>query len=92
MNNLTYLKNVVTLELDSSKCTGCGMCALVCPHRVFEINNRKSEINNIDRCMECGACALNCSEMAISVNKGVGCAAAVISGYLKKSEPACSCG
>jgi len=92
MNNLQYLKNVVTLKLDSSKCTGCGMCVQVCPHRVFKMNNRKSVINNLDKCMECGACALNCKDMAISVSKGVGCAAAVINGYLKKSEPACSCG
>jgi len=91
MNNLQYLKNVVSLELDSSKCTGCGMCVLVCPHRVFKMNNRKSVINNLDNCMECGACALNCRDMAISVSKGVGCAAAVINSYLKKSEPTCSC-
>ena len=92
MNNLIYLKNVATLNLDPAKCTGCGMCALVCPHRVFKMYNRKSIITNIDKCMECGACELNCRDQAISVHKGVGCAAAVISGYVKKSNPACSCG
>lgn len=89
---MIYLKNVATLRLDSAKCTGCGMCALVCPHRVFNMNNRKSIITDIDKCMECGACELNCRDNAITVNKGVGCAAAVISSYVNKSEPACSCG
>jgi NAD-dependent dihydropyrimidine dehydrogenase PreA subunit len=91
MNNLIYLKNVVTLNLDSSKCSGCGMCVLVCPHRVFKLNSRIAVIKNIDMCMECGACALNCRDGAISVRKGVGCAAAVINSYVKKSEPSCSC-
>jgi ferredoxin len=31
-----------------------------------------------DACMECGACATNCPTGAISVQAGVGCAAAVI--------------
>jgi len=92
MNNLIYLKNVATLKLDPSRCTGCGMCALVCPHRVFNMHKRISVITNIDKCMECGACELNCKDRAISVHKGVGCAAAVINSYMKKSEPTCSCG
>jgi NAD-dependent dihydropyrimidine dehydrogenase PreA subunit len=92
MNNLIYLKNVDTLDLDSTKCTGCGLCVLVCPHRVFKMNSRTAVIENIDKCMECGACALNCRDGAISVRKGVGCAAAVISSYVKKPEPSCTCG
>jgi len=37
MKNPVYLKNVVTLELDETKCTGCGMCLDVCPHDVFRM-------------------------------------------------------
>lgn len=90
MNN-KYLKNVATLKLDASKCTGCGMCTEVCPHNVFLLNNRKAEIADRDACMECGACARNCRFEAISVNAGVGCAAAVIQGIITGKEPSCGC-
>lgn len=88
---LRYLPNVVTLTLDREKCAGCGICAQVCPHGVFMIQDRKATITDRDACMECGACAQNCSEEAISVDAGVGCAAAVISGALRGTDPECGC-
>ncbi len=91
MNRLVYLKDVVTLELDPEKCNGCGMCLKVCPHAVFEIADRKARIIDKNYCMECGACALNCPMAAIKVKAGVGCAAAVIQGAIKKTEPSCGC-
>jgi ferredoxin len=91
MSEFVYLKNVATLKYDQSKCTGCGMCATVCPHRVFQVENKKAFITNIDKCMECGACELNCSAGAISVKKGVGCAAAVINSYVRNGGVSCGC-
>jgi len=92
MNNQLYLRNVASLEYDASKCTGCRMCIEVCPHSVFRMAGRRAEVVNLDSCMECGACALNCIEGALTVRRGVGCAAAVISGFLHNSEPTCDCG
>ena len=86
-----YLKNVVTLNLASEKCIGCGKCVEVCPHRVFMIYDRKAQIKDKDMCMECGACAMNCPVNAITVKSGVGCAAAVITGWVNKKEPSCDC-
>ncbi len=86
-----YLKNVVSLELDKDKCTGCGKCTEVCPHNVFIIENGLAEIIDRDRCMECGACANNCPFEAVTVEPGVGCAAAIIKGWLTGSEPSCDC-
>ncbi|MCP5107102.1 MAG: 4Fe-4S dicluster domain-containing protein [bacterium] len=84
-----YLKEVVTLELNGDKCIGCGMCVSVCPHAVFEINEKKAFISDRDACMECGACAQNCPVQAIEVRSGVGCAHALIQGALKGKEACC---
>ena len=92
MDTQKYLKNVATLEYDSSLCIGCRLCIEVCPHRVFIMSGKKAEIVNRDKCMECGACVLNCVPGALKVNQGVGCASAVIYGFLKGTEPTCDCG
>lgn len=86
-----HLKNVATLCLSDEKCIGCGRCAEVCPHRVFSMSDRKAKIEDRDLCMECGACAKNCPAGAVTVDTGVGCATAVIMGWLKGSEPSCDC-
>ena len=92
MRELTYLKNVNTLQLDREKCTGCAMCMFVCPHAVFTMKEKKAFIQRKDFCMECGACAMNCSTNAITVKSGVGCAAGIINGLLRGTEPSCDCG
>ncbi|MBN2441702.1 MAG: 4Fe-4S dicluster domain-containing protein [Spirochaetales bacterium] len=89
MDTQHYLKNVTTLQLDQGKCNGCRMCLAVCPHGVFEIENKRATIVKKDSCMECGACQLNCPREAITVKQGVGCAAAIIWGALTGREPAC---
>lgn len=91
MTGLVYLKNVVTLQIIEEKCNGCGMCINVCPHEVFELYIGKSHIVNRDQCMECGACSMNCREKAISVKSGVGCAAGILNGIIKNSDPTCGC-
>jgi ferredoxin len=91
MGKLAYLKNVVTLALDSRKCSGCGMCLEVCPHEVFEMNGKGVLIRDRDACMECGACSRNCPTGALTVQSGVGCAAAVINGMLGRNATGCCC-
>lgn len=92
--------NVNTLEYFPDKCIGCGMCANVCPHAVFEIVPRQKPAGLIasksvaalakkEACMECGACQLNCPVDAVRVQSGVGCAAAMIRAALTGSKEYC---
>ncbi len=87
---LRYLENVVTLRLDAGACNGCGMCVIVCPHEVFDIEDRKAIIIDLSACIECGACAINCPVNAIGVQTGVGCATAILRGKTGKGSD-CGC-
>lgn len=88
---MRYLANVTTLNYNSEKCTGCRRCAEVCPHGVFEMRDKRAVVTDRDLCMECGACALNCEFGAITVNTGVGCAAAIINSLINGGPPSCDC-
>jgi ferredoxin len=88
---MKYLRNVSTIELDTAKCTGCGICLDVCPHEVLALQDRKARIIDSDACMECGACVANCASGALTVDKGVGCAAALIGSMISGGEPTCGC-
>jgi ferredoxin len=91
MAAMRYIEQVVTLELDVDKCNGCLQCTLVCPHAVFEMHDKRARIADKGACMECGACALNCAQGAITLKPGVGCAAAIINGWITGGEPSCDC-
>lgn len=75
---LNYLPDNISLELVKSKCIGCGLCAIVCPHQLFIIEDAKASITEKALCIECGACQSNCPVGALSVNAGTGCAVAVL--------------
>ena len=66
------------ITLNAEMCTGCGICAKICPHRVLELHDRKAALTAEDRCIECAACRLNCAAGAIEVTKGTGCLFAII--------------
>ena len=88
---MKYLSNTASLELFRDRCVGCGMCIDVCPHGVFFLKDGRASISDRDRCMECGACLVNCAFGAIGVDKGVGCASAVINSMITGGEPSCGC-
>ena len=86
---LRYLSGVTTLRLDREACVGCGLCAEVCPHAVFQVADDKACIVEPDACIECGACARNCPAKAIQVRAGVGCATGLIYSALGVKKGCC---
>jgi MinD superfamily P-loop ATPase len=66
------------IALNEDNCSGCGTCAMVCPHRVLDVRDNKARLAFEPACIECAACQLNCHEDAIIVTKGVGCLLAII--------------
>lgn len=92
MSGLRYIEQVVTLEFDADLCNGCRQCTLVCPHGVFRYEDKRAVLADRGACMECGACARNCEPGAITLDPGVGCAAAIINGWIRGTEPSCDCG
>jgi ferredoxin len=88
---VTSAYTVNTLSYDPALCNGCGMCSIVCPHRVFTQNGREAHLAEPEKCMECGACKLNCPTDAIEVRSGVGCASAIFYAAITGKKEAC-CG
>lgn len=76
----SYTEN--SLLYDADLCINCGRCWEVCPHGVFAPGSKKAELVRPSACMECGACQMNCPAVAIKVDSGVGCAAAMIQAAL----------
>jgi NAD-dependent dihydropyrimidine dehydrogenase PreA subunit len=83
MQNFRHLEEA-TLHYDAGLCIGCGSCLAVCPHQVFALEQDRAVCRDRGGCMECGACALNCPAGAIQVRSGVGCAQAILYGWLGK--------
>lgn len=78
-----------TLGYDEGRCSGCGLCVIVCPHGVFAENGSTVRLARAHACMECGACQRNCPTGAIEVDSGVGCATALFYAALTGREACC---
>lgn len=69
------------LDIDPDKCTGCGVCAIVCPASVItmiEVGKRKvgerevtvkRPIFNLYTCISCGQCVDDCRFNALRLTK-----------------------
>ena len=53
-------------EVDSEKCTGCGLCVDVCPVEVIKMEDDIAVVD-ADGCTDCGACVDECPNDAISL-------------------------
>lgn len=53
-------------KVNEDLCTGCGICASVCPVLAIEMVDRKPQ-RSYERCMGCGLCESRCPVSAISM-------------------------
>jgi len=60
-------KALITYSIDSEACTGCRVCARICPTEA--VTGEKKEVHTIDqeKCIKCGACFESCKFDAVTV-------------------------
>jgi MinD superfamily P-loop ATPase len=55
--------------VDETLCTGCNVCAVVCPIGAIKKNEIGVAQVNEDLCKGCGTCSASCPERAITMQK-----------------------
>ena len=68
-NQISKLKTIyepVKVIFDSKNCSGCGMCAGICPVNCLHIYNGFGKIDE-DKCIRCGLCYFACPRTYLSV-------------------------
>jgi coenzyme F420 hydrogenase subunit beta len=85
--------------IDLNRCTGCGVCSVVCPHscistKLNEALGYYETTLNLDSCVQCGQCRKVCPIFTWN-NKGsdtlVGVYSKIFSGYSNDSELRSNC-
>jgi 2-oxoglutarate ferredoxin oxidoreductase subunit delta len=60
-------KKVARIEIDPTKCTGCGICVEFCSRGVLVLEEGCAAVVALEKCTLCRLCELRCPEPAILV-------------------------
>ena len=60
------MKNKHTVQIDTEKCIGCGLCQKDCPSSNIVVENKKAGVIAQD-CIMCGHCVAVCPKAAVSM-------------------------
>lgn len=63
--------------VDDAYCKGCGLCLVVCPKNIIELDTSKitskgyhpAKLTDQAACTGCATCALVCPDVAITVER-----------------------
>ena len=62
------------IEIDASRCKGCGLCTTACPRMLLKLSEEISDtgyspafITSQSKCVGCALCAGMCPDLAINV-------------------------
>lgn len=61
-------KPLLTYEIDPEKCTGCTVCAKVCPTKAIAGERKKPHLIDQALCIKCGSCYNKCKFDAITIS------------------------
>lgn len=55
------------VKIKTEWCKKCGICCVICPKGVFQLEDYKILIDN-KKCIQCSRCELYCPDFAISLS------------------------
>ena len=60
----------MSIQIDRTKCVGCGQCAEICPGTLIRMTQKKAEMRYPMECWGCASCVKECPAQAISLYLG----------------------
>jgi NAD-dependent dihydropyrimidine dehydrogenase PreA subunit len=62
-------ESVQAIEIDETRCDGCGLCVDFCPVKVFSKESRDVKATQGEACYACDTCVDLCPKGAIKIIK-----------------------
>jgi NAD-dependent dihydropyrimidine dehydrogenase PreA subunit len=60
-------KELIRYKIDEENCTGCGICARLCPAECISGEKKQLHVIDQEKCIKCGSCKESCKFDAVIV-------------------------